>query len=88
MRLDGHLQAAARQAEATLGRLVAIGDAGHRDRLGLPAGTIEEVAEQIRGVLLDDDLRLEVQAGVEAEVFVRGASITERASILTKTPPI
>ncbi len=82
-RLGGNLQATACQAEAPFGGLIAVGDTGHGHSLDLPARTVEEIAEEIGGVFLDDDLCLEIEAGVVAEVFVSGASKAVWAAMKT-----
>ena len=78
--LGAHLEAAARQPVARLERLVAVGDAAEDDELALPLRVVERLAQQLRRVLLDDDLALEVRAGAEAQVLVRraGRSSTRR----------
>ena len=68
--LGGDLQAAAGQPELPLAGLVGVGVRGQGDRLGHPAVPGEELPEQLRGVVLDEDLRLEVQPGVQPEVLV------------------
>ena len=45
--LGEHLEAAARDLELALDRLVAVGDAGERDQLGLPSRRGERGAQQL-----------------------------------------
>ena len=68
--LGEHLEAAPRDAEPALDRLVAVGVAGERDDLRLPAGSGEGLAQELGRVLLNHDPPLEVEPGAEAEVLV------------------
>src|SRR5262249_27780712 len=77
-----HLEAAPRQTELALDRLVRVGDAGNGDHLRLPAFPRKLLAQQRRRVALDENLGLEVQTGGKAEGFVRGARETISASML------
>ena len=65
----------ARDPELGLERLVAIGDAAEDDELALPLLLVEGLAQQLGGVLLDDDLPLEVGPGAEREVLVGGPGV-------------
>ena len=71
--LGQHREAAPRQLEAPLGRLIRIGHARERDDLRLPALRREALAQQLGRALLHQDARLEVEPRREAEVLVRGA---------------
>ena len=79
---EGHFEAAAGQAEAAFGRLVAVGDAGEADHLRLPGVAGQPLAKQLGGPLFDEDLRLEVEARAQAEVFVAGTGVAVRAAML------
>src|SRR5262249_45952735 len=81
-KLGQHFQAAARELKLALGRLIAIGDAADAQGLWLPLGRSEFLAEQLRGVFLDEDLRLEIEARGKAEVFVRGPGVTVDTAVL------
>ena len=80
--LGQHLQAAARDAEPALDRLVGIGHAAHHQHLRLPLLRVQLLAQQRRRVFLDQDLRLEVEPRGEAEVLVRGAREAVDAAVL------
>jgi hypothetical protein len=73
--LGEHLEAAPRDPERALGRLVAVGVARERDHLGRPARRQERPAQELGRVGLHHDARLEVDAGVEAELLVRGTRV-------------
>src|SRR5262245_60487037 len=73
--LGEDLQAAAGQLQPALDGLIRVGDAAEADRLRLPARRRQLAAEQLRRLLLDEDARLEVEAGGQAEVFVRRPSV-------------
>src|SRR5204862_1252902 len=77
-----HFDAAARDAEPALDRLIRIGHAADRDRLRLPRLLVELFAQELRRVFLHQDLRLEVETGGEAEVLVGGARVTVDAAVL------
>ena len=64
-----------------LGRLVAIGDAGEGDRLPAASSVGRESSQQLGGVILDEDLGFEIEAGAEAQVFVRGAGVAIAAAV-------
>lgn len=70
------------QAEVPLGRLVAVGDAGEADHLRLPLVAVEPLAEEVGRAVLDEDFRLEIEAGAQAEVFVAGAGVAVAAAVL------
>src|SRR6185503_16074607 len=74
--------AAPRDPELSLDRLIRIGDAADGDRLRLPAFLVQLFAEQRRRIFLDHDLRLEVEARGKAEVFVRRPRVTVDAAVL------
>ncbi len=74
--------AAAGEFELALDGLVAIGDAAEGDGFGLPLWRGEFLAQQFGGACLDDDFRLEIEAGGEAEVLVRGAGEAIGAAML------
>jgi hypothetical protein len=59
--------------------LIGIGVGAERDMLALPRGPCQLDAQQFGRIDLDDDLALEVAAGVEAQVGVRGTSKAEFA---------
>ncbi len=68
-------EAAAGKLELAFDGLIAVGDAGEGDGVGLVAGVHEGGAEELGGVVLDEDFGFEVEAGGEAEVFVGGAGV-------------
>src|SRR5205823_677933 len=74
--LREHLQAAARDAEPALDRLIAVRVARERDDLRLPARRGERLSEELGRVLLHHDPPLEVEPGAEAEVLVARAGVT------------
>ena len=74
-RFHQHLEAAARDAELPLDRLIGIGDAAEHHHLRLPALLRQLLAQELGRVLLDQDAGLEVEAGGEAEVLVGGAGV-------------
>ena len=84
--LGQHLQAPAGDLQPPLGGLVAVGDAAHRQRLRLPLRGGELLAEQLGGVLLDQDAALEVEPGREAQVLVERAGVAIDAPVLA--PPV
>src|SRR5262249_10906559 len=69
------LEAAARDAEPTLDRLVAVRVAREGDDLRLPARRGEFCPQELGRVLLHHDAPLEVEPGAEAEVLVRRAGV-------------
>jgi hypothetical protein len=75
LELGGNFQAATCQPELPLGRLIAIRVPRDGDGLGHPFRSGEELAEQLRGVLLDEDLGLEIEPGVQAQVLVSRAGV-------------
>src|SRR5262245_53250673 len=81
-KLPEHLEAGARQSEPALDRLIGVGDAGERNHLRLPGLSRQLLAQQRRGIALDQDLGLEVEARREAEGLVCGARETIGASML------
>src|SRR5207253_1065912 len=81
-KLGEHFKTAPRQLYAALDRLIAIGDAADAQNARLPARRGKLAAEQLRSVFLDEDLRLEVQAGGEAEVFMIGPRVAIDATVL------
>lgn len=80
--LGHHFEAAAGDAEFALDGLVAIGDAGHRDRFAPPAFFGEFAAEEFGRIVLGEDDGLEVEAARHAEVFVSGAGVAVDAAVL------
>ena len=80
---QGDFQAAARQTILPLGRLIAIGDPRHGDQFRLPALAAQELAEQLGGLFLDQNLGLEVQPGTPAQIFMVGPGITIGAAVGT-----
>ncbi len=80
--LGQHLEAAPRQLQRPLDRLVAVGDAAEGHHLRLPRRRRQRRPEQLRRVLLDEDPRLEVEAGREAEELVRRPRIAVDAAVL------
>ena len=79
--LGRDFEAAARELELALGRLVAIGDAGEGDRLRPPARPGEPLAQQLRGAVLHQHLGLEIEAGAEAQVFVIRPGVAVAAAV-------
>ena len=77
-----HFEAAAGDPEFALDGLIAIGDAGHRDRFATPAFLGEFAPEQRGGIVLGEDDGLEVEAARHAEVFVSGAGVAVDAAVL------
>ena len=73
--LEADLETLPRQLELLLDRLVAVGDAGEHHELALPARLVERLAQQLRRLRLDDDLRVEVGARTEVEILVRRPGI-------------
>ena len=71
-----------REFQPPLDRLIAVGHAAHRDDLRLPLGRGEFLAQQLGRVFLDHDARLEIQAGGEAEILVRGPRVAVDAAVL------
>ncbi len=80
--LRQHLEAASREAELSLDRLIGVSHAGDRDHLRPPALRRELLAEELRRVSLDEDLGLEVETGGETERLVGGA----RETIVSREP--
>src|SRR6185312_4426530 len=68
-RLEGHFEAAPRQAKAPLGRLVAISDSRHGHELALPAITCQKFAKQLGRAFLNKNLRLEIDSCVESQIL-------------------
>ena len=81
--VEQHFEAAARQLEAPLRRLIAVGDARERDGVAAPPGLGEGGAEQRRRLVLDHDARLEVQPGAKAQSLMRRPRIAIRTTVLT-----
>ena len=75
-------QALAGDLQLTLDRLIAIGDAADGDRARLPLGRIELFAQQLRRIFLDEDFGFKIQAGGEAEVFMRRPRVAVDAPVL------
>ena len=73
--LGEDLEAAAREPQPALDRLVAVGVAGERHHLRLPARRAKRLAQQLGRVVLHHDAALEVEPGAEAEVLVGGAGV-------------
>src|SRR6266542_1535231 len=65
-----HLDASAREPELALDRLIRVGHAGDGDHLRSPLRASELRAQQLWGVMFDENLRLEVEPGRESEGFV------------------
>jgi hypothetical protein len=61
--------------------LIRVGVRAHRDVLALPRRPRQLDAQHLRSVDLDDDLALEVAAGVEVEVGVRWAGEAVKATM-------
>jgi hypothetical protein len=80
--LRKHFQTAPRDSSRALDRLVWVRDAGERQRLRSPTRGAKLVAEELRRVLLDEDLGLEVETGRQTQVLVGRAGITIRAAVL------
>src|SRR5262249_23667638 len=80
-----HLQTSTCQPETSLNWLVCVRDPADCDHLRLPSWRCEFVAQQLRRVLLDEDLRLEIKSRGEAEVLVVRTSETIDAAVLTPT---
>src|SRR6185369_11589021 len=81
-KLGEDLEAAASDAQAAFNRLIAVGVAGERNDLRLPAWRGEGLTQQRRSVLLHHDALLEIETGAEAQIFVRGPRITVDAAVL------
>ena len=80
--LEEGLQAAARDPELALDRLVAVGVARQGHGLGLPGLAAELRGQQLGQVLLDQNLRLEVEAGGKPEVLVARPGVAVDAAVL------
>src|SRR5436190_24294589 len=76
-------EASAGNLQLPLDRLEGIGHAADGDDVRLPLRRQKLLAKQLGGILLDDDLRLEVEASGEAEVFVGRPSEAVDAAVLT-----
>jgi hypothetical protein len=79
-----HLETGACQAVGRLQRLIAIRDAGERDRnpASVPAATGELPAQERGRVGLHHDLRVEIRARAEVEELVRGPRVAVSAGVL------
>ena len=77
-RCERHFQALPREAKFALGGLVAIGHARECYGFGLPRRPGEKLAEQCRGIVLDQNFRLEIQPGVEPQILVRWPGVAIR----------
>ena len=80
--LGEHREAASRDAELALDRLIHVGDAGQTQHLRLPAARRERFAQQLGRALLHQDARLEVEPGGESEVLVGRARVAVDAAVL------
>src|SRR5262249_4833369 len=80
--LGEHLEAAPRDPARPLDGLVAVGVAGERDELGLPPRREKRLPQKLWRVRLHHDAALEVDAGVEPELFVGGTRVTVAATVL------
>jgi hypothetical protein len=74
--LRQHLDDAARDAILALDRLIRIGVRADRDRLAAITRRCELALQQLRRVLLVEELRLEIEARREIHVGVRRTGIT------------
>ena len=80
--LDEHLEARARELQPPLDRLIRIGDATEADALRRPRLRQELLAQERRGVLLHENLALEVHARRQAEVLVIRPRVAVDAAVL------
>jgi len=69
--LGQHLDQAAGELVAALGRLVGIGVGAHRDRLAAPSRVVQLAGQPLDRVHLDHDPALEVLARVQPQVLMR-----------------
>lgn len=76
-----HFKAATGDFEFSFDGLVGIGDAAADERFWLPRWMVEFVGEEFGCVFLDDDAGLEVDSGIEAQVFVVRAGVAIGASV-------
>ena len=83
--LRSHLQTPAGQLELALSRLIAVGDTRQGYRFRHPVLPSQEFPEQLGGVLLDQDLGLEVKTGVVPEEFVGLPGIAIAATVGAST---
>ena len=78
-----HPETAPGQLKLALNRLVGVGDAAEKDRLGLPGRRGQGFVQQVGRVLFDHKLRFKVQAGRESEPLVGRTGVTIDAAVLT-----
>src|SRR2546422_852469 len=69
----------------TAAAVVGVGDAGDAERPRLPPGGAQLAPQQGGGVLLDEDLRLEVQPRRQAEVFMGRARVAVDTTVLASS---
>ena len=80
--LGEHVQAPAGELKPPLDRLIRIGHTTHREQPGLPRPARQLGPQQLRGARLDEDARLEIEPGRQAEVLVRGPRVAVDAAVL------
>src|SRR5690606_35771414 len=70
-------------AQLTLQGLIAVGVARQHDRNCVPVGMKDELLQQLRRILFDDDLAFKIKACTETPVLVCIACITIDTAMLT-----
>ena len=80
--LEHYFQHAARDPQSSLTRLVAIRDARHRNGLALPTGPVQLPPQQSSRIVLDENLRLEIQTGTHPQLLVSRTCVAVHATML------